>query len=156
MGIETIAMIGFSLLQAGAANKQAKREAKAIVESQNIQNKNKALEISRKAANAKVSFLNSGVTLEGTPSLAISSIFNTGIEDINLASRNAETRAKNVISNARNESLANIGKTVIGGFAGSSYGAAVDDWLSSTAYGIQQDITWGLDPEAIGPFKPII
>ena len=114
MGIETIAIIGLSLFQAKASMDAAEDQAQAGIDQANIQSENKAKEVRIKAARQRSSFLNSGLTLEGTPLSAINSTFNSGIADINQITSNANKSSKNLISNARTEAITSLATTAIG------------------------------------------
>ena len=70
--------------------------------------KEKGKQVRAKGAKARVSFLNSGLTLEGTPSAAIEGIFTSGLEDINLIQENTRIKAKNIISEASTSAFFNI------------------------------------------------
>lgn len=84
----------------------------------NIEAKNKAKQVQARASKVKVSFLNSGLTLAGTPISAIESIFDVGLEDINLISKNANTQSKNIISKARNDAILSLATAAVGGIGG--------------------------------------
>jgi hypothetical protein len=122
MGIETIAMLGLSAISGIGQMKQAKNEAKTVVREADIAATNRAKQIKAQAGAAKTSFLQSGLLLEGTPQAAIDSIFNTGLEDLNLIRNNANTRAKGIMSSARNNFMSSMitssgASTMMGDFA---------------------------------------
>ena len=114
MGIETAILIGSTLLTAHQTVSQAEDEAQAVVDQAELQSSNKALDIQRKAASQQVSFLNSGLTLEGTPISAITSTFDTGLEDLELIQSNANTQSKNIISSARGQVISSFAQTGAG------------------------------------------
>lgn len=141
MGVEAaIAMaalqVGGGLLSASSSARQGKKQAEALIEQGNLAAGQKAKQVSKAAASQKVSFLNSGLMLEGTPMNVIESTFNTGLEDINQISTNANRAAKNAVSAARTQAISSIvsgfgsaamssvGMMNFGGGAGFGAGAA--------------------------------
>ena len=140
MGLETIAIIGLSLFQANSKLKQsekqqnqladqAARDQEAIIDQGNLDAANKSKEVRLRAARTQLSFLNSGLTLEGTPMAAINETFAVGLDDINQINKNSSTRAKNVgtaaqnsinniASSTRTEVLGDLAGTAIGSFGG--------------------------------------
>ncbi len=146
MGIET-ALIATAVLSAASAVsgiQTANKAAKAKVQEGNLVLANKAKEIKAKASKAKVGFLNSGLTLEGGPTLAIDSIFDTGLEDINQIRTNYNTASKNIISEGRTKALEKLASAA-GSFAmgsGMSMGgtsAGLDSFASGTGFGTGYD-----------------
>lgn len=146
----TAIFIGLSVFKAANEMKNAKSAAKATVAEGEIVARNKAQEVMRKTASQKVSFLNSGLTLEGTPMNVIESTFNTGLEDINQISGNYNTKAKNQInagrsaaieslgsgfSNAAMPGMGNVGGDMAAGFGSMSQGAGF-----GTGYDLSQSM----------------
>jgi hypothetical protein len=139
----TAIMIGLSVASAASQQSAAKKQAKATIAEGNIVAANKAKEVARKAATQRVSFLNSGVTLDGTPMNVIESTFNTGLEDINQISSNYNTAAKNQIAAGRSAAI----QSLAGGLSnvalpsmsniGSGIGNVASGW-SSTGVAPQQ------------------
>ncbi len=123
MGIETaiILSVASTALQTFSTLSSAKKEAKATVAQGNIELANKAIDIRRKAASAQTSFLNSGLTLEGTPMAAISNIFGAGQQDIAQMSGLYNTKSKNIISSARSKAISDIAGKVSGFAAGGGF-----------------------------------
>lgn len=119
MGLETIAILGLSLLQADAQIKQSEDQAQAVIDQANLDAENKSKETRLRAARQQVSFLNSGLTLQGTPLAAINNTFQIGIADINQITSNAEKQAKNIISSGRTQALSSLAS----GVSGASFGA---------------------------------
>lgn len=125
MGLETIAILGLSLLQAHGAISQSEDEAQAVIDRANIDAENKSKETRLRAARQQVSFLNSGLTLEGTPMSAIQSTFSTGIKDIDQITTNANKHAKNIISSGRMQALSHLASGISGSFGGGNiFGAS--------------------------------
>lgn len=127
MGLETALILGFAAFQADQQIRAGEAEARATVETAELENIERRKRTQALAARQKVSFLQSGLALEGTPLTAISQTFQTGIEDIDLASRNAERTAKNIQRNARSQAIgtlvqAGIGASVVGSGAFSGSG----------------------------------
>lgn len=121
MGLETIAILGLALFQADAAISQSEDEAQAVIDQANLDAENKSKETRLRAARQQVSFLNSGLTLEGTPLSAINSTFDAGIADVNQITSNANKQAKNIIAAGRTQAISSLGQAAIGGdmFTGS-------------------------------------
>lgn len=136
MGIETAIILAVASTALGAMNtmKQASQQAKAVVKTANINAMNKAKQTALKAGAQQTSFLNSGLTLEGTPMGAISETFKTGLEDIELIRSNANTESKNIMSNARMQvfqSILSTGASVAGGSVGGYSKGSFSQNLSS-------------------------
>lgn len=122
----TAVMVGLSAVSAASQVSQAKKQAKATIAEGNIVAANKAKEVARKTAAQRVSFLNSGLTLEGTPMSVMESTFNTGLEDIGQISQNYNRIAKSQISAGRTSALS----TMASSFAGASMPS-----MGSTTFG---------------------
>lgn len=105
MGWETVAMLGIKAFTASQEISQGKKEAKALVEQGNIASENSAQATQRKAATQTVSFLNSGLMLEGTPKNVISATFTAGLKDLGQIRSNYNNAAKNAITAARTKAL---------------------------------------------------
>jgi len=104
----TAVMVGLSVVSAASQMSSAKKQAKATIAEGNIVAANKAKDIARKTATQRVSFLNSGLTLEGTPMNAIDSTFNTGLEDIAGISNAYNMQAKNQIAAGRSAAIGSL------------------------------------------------
>lgn len=135
MGIETIAFAALTGLSAIQSINQSKKEAAATVREGELATKEKAKEVRYKAARQTVSFLNSGLTLEGTPNAVIGETYSTGLEDINNIRSNYNTKSKNIISAGRTEAIGKIasgfGNFAMGGGGGSMFGST----MSQPAFG---------------------
>lgn len=120
----TAIYVGLSVVGAASQASAAKQQAKATIQQGNIASANRAQEIARKAATQRVSFLNSGLTLEGTPMNVIESTFNTGLQDLNQISSNYNKAAKNQISAGRSAALSSLASSFSGiDFGGGGGGA---------------------------------
>ncbi|MEE9356567.1 MAG: hypothetical protein V3U75_13335 [Methylococcaceae bacterium] len=118
MGIETIAIAALvggaaakitgTILENRAEQKQAEAEARAAVATADVESERKVKQVQVKTARAKVSFINSGLTLEGTPAAAISGILESGIEDLELLRSNVDIQVSNRMERARTKALANL------------------------------------------------
>lgn len=112
--------IAATALSAVSTMTQARSEAKAKTQEAEIAAKNTAKEVAVKAGALQSSFLSSGLSLEGTPGSAISNVFKTGLEDIDLIRSNANTQSKNIMSAASNKVMGDImgtaGNIGLGGF----------------------------------------
>lgn len=119
MGVETAIIIGLSAASAVGQISNANREAKDTIKQGNLETQNKAKQIIARTAAAQSSFLTSGLTLEGTPSAALNSMFDSGLEDISQLGSNYNSKAKSIISQGRTAALG----TLAGSFAGASFGS---------------------------------
>lgn len=159
----TAVYVALSVASAASQTSAAKKQANATVAEGEIVAKNKAKEIAKKAAVQKVSFLNSGLTLEGTPMNVIESTFNTGLEDINLITSNYNAKAKSQMSAGRTAALsslasgfsgASIGGDMGGSFASSSkIGAGLTSAYNGTGYGFGADVYDSFNGQGFGPGK---
>lgn len=150
----TATMIGLSVVSAASQVSSAKKQAKATIAEGNIVAANKAKDIARKTATQRVSFLNSGLTLEGTPMNAIDSTFNTGLEDIAGISNAYNMQAKNQIAAGRSAAIGSL----VGGlssFAMPSIGSSATFGTNSFG-GLNQAIGSGFNSTAIGPFQGVM
>lgn len=86
--------------QSRQAKRQAAYDAAAIRAQMLVDVRNRADEVSARTSRAKVSFLNSGLTLEGTPLSALEGMFEAGLEDITIMRQNAGVRIGNVHARA--------------------------------------------------------
>lgn len=121
MGIETVLFMAFTGMQALSSIMSAQSQADAAVKQGNIDMAEKAKQTRYAAARQNVSFLNSGITLEGTPSLVIDETFNTGLADIRQIGANANAKSENFIAEGRMKAISAIagGMSGMGGGTGS-------------------------------------
>jgi len=114
MGVTTAIMLGLTTLSAMSSMSNANKEAKAAIAEGNIVAANKAKETKLKAARLQTSFLNSGLTLEGTPMAAIDDTFSTGLADIGQISSNYNNKAKSAINKGRSQALSGFASAFMG------------------------------------------
>lgn len=143
--------VAMGAIKANSEIKAGKKAAQATIAEGNIIAANKAKDIAKVAASQKVSFLNSGLTLEGTPMNVIESTFDTGLTDLNLISSNYNNKAKSQVSAGRQAGISSL----FSAFAGASMGAGGLDgqgvgW-SSNAFG--QTTGSIFDSSPIGPYQ---
>lgn len=108
MGWETLIFAALTGLKAVSQMNNAEKMAKQTVREGEIVAKEKAKEVRYKVARQTSSFLNSGLTLEGTPQDVIGETFSTGLDDINKIRSNYTTKSKNYISQGRTEAIGTI------------------------------------------------
>jgi hypothetical protein len=135
MGIETALFAAASIASARATTSAAKSEAKAVVKQGTLAAKNKATETIVGAAKIRSSFLNSGLTLEGTPSAVIRGAYTTGMDDVTQIAENANTKSKNIMGAARTKAITSLISSAAGAWGGSSlgFGDALQSGVSSVA-----------------------
>lgn len=124
MGIETAIIVGLAAASAAAAIQQGRKEAKAVTRQAAAETLQQAKKTQLQTSKAKVSFINSGLTLEGTPQLSLEGILNAGMEDINMIAANANTRSKNIMAKARTDAILGLAKTGVGAAMGGFSGGA--------------------------------
>lgn len=127
-------MAGLTLVQNVSAGKAATKQANAVIDQTNLSAANKAKEVQARAARQQVSFLSSGLTLEGTPRNVIDATFDTGIEDINQIRANGNIQAKNIIGAARTAAIGrwmDFGSGIDFGTSAAPSGSSGSTWLGS-------------------------
>ncbi len=124
MGIETAIMAALMAVKTYGTIKQGKEQAKEFVRKGEFETKQKAKEIRMRAAAAKTSFLSSGLSLEGTPAMSLSSMFSVGMEDIQQIMTNANISAKGAISAARTKAISDIASIGMSMYAAGSFSGA--------------------------------
>lgn len=128
MSWETAAYAASSMISASAESKQPRNDAKAIVAEGTIKAQNEALATRARAANLSVSFLNSGLTMEGTPASVVNAAYESGLRDTNRIIDNTNTAAKNTIKAARDKALSGlVSKTLGTSLKGFNFGDTLDD-----------------------------
>lgn len=149
MGWETLAMVGFQALSNRSSNKAAKKQAAATVQEGEYQAGNKARDTLRTTGRLTTQFLQSGLTLEGGPGIAIAQAFQAGYRDIGRITNNANTSAQNIMNAQRTKALEGIGGTLAGAGIGDAVGGAATD---AANWGNQQ-IGSLFDPSPTGPYQ---
>lgn len=126
MGVATAVIAGLSLASAIGNYNQSKSEARQTAKQGAIAAQNRADEIKRLAAKQRVSYLQAGLELEGTPQAVINDTYNTGLADINEIKSAYNQSSKNIMTQARANLLGSIAKTgasaLSGGVGGSDGG----------------------------------
>lgn len=132
MGIETLAIAGFTGLQAMQTMKQGNAAAKAAVQQGQYTIQNQADNTVRAAGKLQTSFLNSGISIDGGPMDVITQALTKGTTDIQRTADNVNTTAKNDISAARTKALEGIAKNAAsagtGSFGVDSLTYGTDSW----------------------------
>lgn len=134
MGIETAIIAGLGLASAIGQFNQSKSEARQTARYGAIVAQNRADEIKKLAAKQRVSYINAGLELEGTPQAVINDTYNTGIEDVNEIVDMYNTQSSNIMKTARAKllgSIAKIGVSSFGNLGTDLSGSAPSGALSS-------------------------
>lgn len=149
MGWQTLLFVGLNALKAGQQMSNAKGQASAIIANASAQNaalakegdlaaQEKSKQVRYAAARQTASFLNSGLTLDGTPQDVLDDTFNTGLADINNIRDNYNTRIGNTTSAANAASKQAIGAgraqaigTIASSFAGADLGGSMGSMFST-------------------------
>lgn len=133
MGAASILFLGLTALSAGSKFSAARDQAKEVVRQSEVAGKERAKSTRLKAARQTVSFLNSGITLEGTSGDIVSETFDTGIADIKQISRNANVKSRNIVSSARTDAISSI----VSSAAGAGFGTSAGSMFSGAQFGAQ-------------------
>jgi len=134
MGIETAIIIGLTAAAADAKIGQANKKANAVVDEGRLVAASKAQAVKVKASKAKVSFLNSGLELAGTPIAALTGIFDAGVNDINRIAEGANIKAANITSAARAQAISSLAMgAALSSFGGGSPTMGGDAFSAGTA-----------------------
>lgn len=148
MGVGAAVVAGLSLASAVGNYNASKSEARNVVKQGNIAMDRRADEIKALAAKQRVSYLQAGLELEGTPQAVISDTYNTGIEDVNAIRESTNQQSKNIITKARAKLLGDIAKTAVSawsmgaGSGASSFSASSGavssggEWVGTTQDGL--------------------
>lgn len=122
MGVGAAVVAGLSLASAVGNYNASKSEARNIVKQGNIAMDRRADEIKALAAKQRVSYLQAGLELEGTPQAVISDTYNTGIEDVNAIRESTNQQSKNIITKARAKLVGDIASTAVSAYSMSGLG----------------------------------
>ncbi|MCK5612050.1 hypothetical protein KAR91_59820 [Candidatus Pacearchaeota archaeon] len=143
----TLIFLGLTAVKAFSSISQSKEEAKAVTREGELATKEKAKEIRHRAARQTVSFLNSGLTLEGTPSDILGETYKVGLEDIKNIRQGYNTQSKNIIAKGRMDAISGIvssfGQASMGGMfssTGSAVGAGISSYQAGTGFGTGYDV----------------
>lgn len=156
MGIETAIIVGLTAASISANNRQAKKDAKSVTNEARQQAEAEAKDTSKAASAAKVSFLNSGFTMEGTPELSIMGILDAGQADINTIKSNADSKSKQIIGAARAKALSSIASAGTSMYVGGAFDGAISSATFGTGSmnGFGQAVGSGFSSNQMGPFLP--
>lgn len=152
MGVGAAVVAGLSLASAVGNYNASKSEARNVVKQGNIAMERRADEIKALAAKQRVSYLQAGLELEGTPQSVISDTYNTGIEDVNAIRESTNQQSKNIITKARAKLIGDIASTAVnaysmgsmgsgGGFLGSGVSETGGGYASGSINGVYQGTT---------------
>ena len=111
MGLGTAISAGLNVASAIGNYNAGKSEARAIARAGQIEAQNRADEIKKLAARQRVSYLNAGLELSGTPEAVVSDTYQTGIDDINAIISSTNQKIKNNLKKARANLLGGLAST---------------------------------------------
>lgn len=131
MGWETLAIAGFSALNAVNTVNQGTAQAKAITQQAQQQAQVSADNTVRAGGKLTTSFLQSGLTLEGGPMDVLTQAFGKGQTDIARIASNANAASKNAVNSARTKALEGLASSAGMASLGSTVGGAVDSGINS-------------------------
>lgn len=132
VGVETIAIAGFTALSAYEKIQEGNSAAKAATQEGEYQITNAANDTVRQAGRLRSSFLSSGLTLDGGPLAAITQAFNAGNTNIARIAQNANNRSSNAMNAARSKALSTIASGAMGAMGG--MGGGMFDASSAAGY----------------------
>ena len=121
MGVGAAVVAGLQVASAIGNYNASKSEARNVINQTNIAMDKRANEIRALAAKQRVSYLQAGLELEGTPNAVISDTYNTGIADVTAIRDSGNQSAKNMIKKAQAQlvgSIAQAGVSAMSGGAG--------------------------------------
>lgn len=140
MGIE-VAIMGMALAKGASDISNANKQADAMAAEGSLKAKQIAREGVAKAGQQKMSFLSSGLELQGTAMSVVRSTLDTTQKDVDLLKSNYDKKIKSSLSAARTKALFDFGTTAMtagaGGGAGTFGGGGM---FSQTA--AQSNATW--------------
>lgn len=131
MGIETLIIGGLIGASALGSMSAAQKQAKANAQEGEIKTKELAKRTRYLAAEREVAFLNSGVTLEGTPMTILNETYDTGIADINQLRANYNAKSKSLIAKGRSEAI----QKIVGGAMMAGAGSGMGNMFESADFG---------------------
>lgn len=124
MGVETAVIAGLSVASAIGNYNQSKSESRQTAKEGVIAAQNRADEIKKLASRQRVSYLQAGLELEGTPQNVINDTYETGIADVNNIIGAYNQKSKNIMTKARADLLGGLAKAGASAFAG---GGSLED-----------------------------
>lgn len=147
MGVAAV-VAGLGVASAIGNYNQSKSQARQTIKKAEIDMQNRANEIRALAARQRVSYLQAGLELEGTPNAVITDTYNTGIADVNAIRDSANQTAKNIRKQARAKLLGDLASTAVlaysvgAGSGASSFSASSGavssggEWVGTTQDGL--------------------
>lgn len=153
MGLETAALFALTAASAIGQESNANKQAKSITQAASQDALTSAQATVQKESKAKVSFLQSGFTLDGTPEMSLKGILNAGYQDVNNIAVNANSKSKNITAEARTKALMQLGQAGLSAGMGSSLGSSATFGTNSWN-GLGQEVGSGFNNSAEGPFLP--
>lgn len=145
MGLETAAIVLGGLQMASAiGNFNAEKSgARNLARQGEIAAQNRAKEIKNLASKQRVSYLNAGLELEGTPQAVINDTYQTGIDDVNAIISSTNQQIKNKMTKARANLLGGIAGTGMsmfksGLFKGNGVSESSGGSITNTFNGVYQ------------------
>lgn len=126
MGIETAVIAGLGVASAIGQYNQSKSDARQTVKAGDIAAYTRADEIKRLASQQRVSYLQAGLELEGTPQTVVNDTYNKGIADVLSIQGKYNRESKNIMKTARAKLLGNIASAGVSAFSGSA-GNGIED-----------------------------
>lgn len=130
MGIETAIIAGLSVASAIGNYNQSKSESRQTAHQGAIAAQNRADEIKKLASRQRVSYLQAGLELEGTPQNVINDTYETGIADVNNIIGAYNQKSKNIMTKARADLLGGLAKAGASAFAGGGSSGGLFSGLS--------------------------
>ena len=116
MVAKTALFAGLSALSAVSQLSAGRDQAEAIARQAEVEAAEQAKQTRLRLARERSSFLSSGFTMSGTPSMSLAGIADVGLQDIDQIRSNAVARSKSVLSEARAGAMSNLA------MAGASFG----------------------------------
>lgn len=130
MGVETAVIAGLSVASAIGNYNQSKSESRQTAKEGVIAAQNRADEIKKLASRQRVSYLQAGLELEGTPQNVINDTYETGIADVNNIIGAYNQKSKNIMTKARADLLGGLAKAGASAFAGGESSGGLFSGLS--------------------------
>lgn len=131
MGLGTAISAGLNVASAIGNHNASKSKSRAIARAGAIEAQNRVDEIKRLAARQRVSYLNAGLELSGTPEAVVSDTYRKGIYDINAIISSTNQTIKNNMKKARANLFGGLASTAV-----SLYSSGALNGLGNT--GIQE------------------
>lgn len=121
MGVAAV-VAGLGVASAIGNYNQSKSQARQTIKKAEIDMQNRANEIRALASRQRVSYLQAGLELEGTPNAVITDTYNTGIADVNAIRDSANQTAKNIRKQAEAKLLGDLASTAVSAYSMGGFG----------------------------------